>query len=146
RKFDELQEGMGLFAKWIPLDCRVESTTSFDELLRRADESVQEALAWEEFFICDPDASPLPLLDESLIGFEYIEWPARRHSAGVVFSAYRQYFCIDQFKLKIRSTRFKDSLHMEFLFDPDVIPGDYVSRLASQCRILIKSICDNPRA
>jgi amino acid adenylation domain-containing protein len=146
RKFEELKEGIGLFAKWIPLACRIESEASFDELLTSVDRAVQEAHSWEEFFTGDPDSPLFPLSDESLIGFEYVEWPATRRAAGVFFSLYKQDNSVDTFKLKIRSTRFQESLQTEFVFDPDVVPGDYISRLTSQFRVLIESACRNPRA
>jgi amino acid adenylation domain-containing protein len=145
RKFEELQSGLGLFAKWIPVDCQVDRESSFGELLKSVDKSIRDMLVWEEFFTADADSfSAVP--DTSMIGFEYVEWPPIVRCAGVSFSMYKQHICFDRFKLKVRCTRFEQSLETEFLFYPDIIDDDYVHCLARQFQVLVEAACQDPEA
>ena len=50
RTYEELQEALGLFAKTVPVHCRLEEHLRFSEALKQTDGSAREAIEWQEYF------------------------------------------------------------------------------------------------
>ncbi|CUS39187.1 Putative Multi-domain non-ribosomal peptide synthetase (fragment) [Candidatus Nitrospira nitrificans] len=86
RTYEELESGMGLFAKWVPLRCLVDPDKSFQELAAAVATDQHQAREWQEYFMWDsgPDATA-PATTE-LVGFEFETVKPLAHAADVVFS------------------------------------------------------------
>ena len=51
RKYEELADALGLFAKWVPATCELADDYRFDELLQEAKRIISEAQQWQEYFV-----------------------------------------------------------------------------------------------
>jgi len=96
RKFADLQNAMGLYAKYVPiqLDC---DDKSFDEQLRKVSAALYEAEEWQQYF--DPRTSANVVVNSVAFDFEERQSP---YAAGdVSFSVIKQHVCFSPFKLKL---------------------------------------------
>lgn len=152
RTYEELKGALGLFAKYLPLDSRLEENLRFSEHLKQTDESVREAYEWQEYFaweqvgaaagggVATTESSYLPF------AFDFAESPAKHSSAGVSFSVDRQQAYVDKFKVKLSGARRGDALVAQFHYDSNLFTADEIKRLAGQFQQLCASAVDNPEA
>ena len=91
RKYEELQDALGLFAKYLPLQAHIEPELPFSKFLAQIDNSASEAGKWQESFTwsqtessSDSNGAVLPF------GFAYSEIPAKQAYGDVEFSMVRQ--------------------------------------------------------
>ncbi|MCA1568668.1 MAG: condensation domain-containing protein [Acidobacteria bacterium] len=93
RKFEELRDPVGLFAKHLPLRCRFTEQSTFDDVVRQVGGAHAEAYEWQEFFSWEQrgvgatrgegkSAAPV-------FGFEYEEL-ASGECAGLSFAVAEQ--------------------------------------------------------
>lgn len=148
RTYEELQETLGLLAKYLPLRCHLEEDVEFAQLLEETGNSVNEMLEAQEYFsfeaIAQSDngaANPafFPLC------FNYEEL-SKYSLSDISFSIHRQYACIDRFKLKLSCVRDIDTLTTEFHYDSTLTKAEDVKGLAGQFHALLKSIVENSEA
>jgi non-ribosomal peptide synthetase component F len=50
RPYEELERSLGLFAKYLPLNCHFETHSKFSEILSQVNQSVHDAYEWQEYF------------------------------------------------------------------------------------------------
>jgi amino acid adenylation domain-containing protein len=140
RKYEELREGLGLFAKTVPVESRFDEAMKFSEVVAQVDESARHAGEWQEWFVwqdgdrpgVDSDAPPfLP------VGFEYAEWPASFAANGISFSLERQRVHIDRFHLKLDVTRREQALRVELDYRRDLFGAADIELLGGQFRALL---------
>ena len=79
----------GLFAKTLPVHCRLEEQLRFSEVLERTDGSAREAVEWQEYFSFEQ----LPRLDAEIepyrffpLAFEFQDAEANYTEGGTKFS------------------------------------------------------------
>ncbi len=149
RTYEGLVDAVGLFAKTLPLACHLEGHLGFSELLKRTNESVREAIAWQEYFSWEQipgsqtDAGSPPFLP---VGFEFTEDPAKYSAAGVSFSIQKRYACSDRFTLKLSCVQREDSLVTELHYDSRLFRGEDIDRLQREFQTLLESVTTNPDA
>jgi len=61
-------------------------------------------------------------------------------------SIYKQYVCVDRFKVKLCCVHDDDSLITEFHYDSSIFSGEDIKRLAGQFHTLLGSVINNPEA
>jgi len=149
RKYEELKAALGLFAKYLPLRCHSEDNFRFSQVLTQVNESASEIHKWQECFawehISGSDANSVDLKFFPIC-FDFEE-ESGKHSAGdVSFSIYKQYACLERFKIKLSCMRRDDSLITEFHYDSKRLCADDIQRLAGQFHKLIESAINNPEA
>ncbi|MEA2694105.1 MAG: hypothetical protein QOJ16_3492, partial [Acidobacteriota bacterium] len=66
RRYEEIAEAVGLFARFLPLSCRLQAGDRLVDVARRIEEGRQESLLWQEAF----DLAPPPEADD-----ECGRWP-----------------------------------------------------------------------
>jgi amino acid adenylation domain-containing protein len=144
RRYDELKEVPGLFAKSLPLQCHFEEAVPFSQLLKRLDRAVRDVLEWQEYFSWDQipgsinDASLLPAI------FEFDEQPARYSAANVTFAIQRQLICAERFKVKLLGVRRDKLLSAELQYDANLFSAEEMECLAGRFRTLLASAAGNP--
>lgn len=144
RKYEELQEVLGLLAKWLPVSCSLQSSLKFSEFLSKLGENLREADQWQEYFIreettdYDKDTVNLP------IGFEFEEWFDKYRAGDVSFSICQQYICFDRFKLKLSCIQKKESLIAEFNYDTELFDKAAIQCIAEQFQTVVESAASNP--
>ncbi len=106
RKYQELEDALGVFAKTLPIEIVIKADRPFDALLQQAQRSLSEAGKWQESFawnkvegLPDPASLVLPL------EFEYCEAPGKKLYGDVSFSFASASADLERFKLKLVAVR-----------------------------------------
>jgi amino acid adenylation domain-containing protein/non-ribosomal peptide synthase protein (TIGR01720 family) len=153
RIYEQLQQSLGLFAKTVPIRCRLHDELSFWELLAQVDEETKQASKWQAYWSwpgaaendCGTDAraGETPFL---ALGFEFVEASRHYPAAGLTFSLVTQSLCNELFKLKLYCAHWSDdrSLELEFQFDPQFISNDAVLCLVEQFQQLVGGAAASP--
>jgi amino acid adenylation domain-containing protein len=147
RKFDEIENALGLFGKYLPIACHLDGSLRFVDLLEHVDQVARRALKWQECY--NPEhvggSSDDPArLDLQPISYEFDE-PAQAFSAGNIrFSLWKRETCIDWFKVKISCSRDGGSLAARFHYDSRIFAADDVVRLTSQFESLVAQATADP--
>lgn len=142
RKYEELWESFGLFARYLPVRCRFEEGLTFEQIIRRVEESMREAREWQEYAISEADeerdyANPP-------ISFEYLRRSVRR-ADRVAFTILRQHVDFDPSKLKLCCVQTDEALVTTFVYGGGAFPSEAISRLAQQFHTLLESAVNNPK-
>jgi amino acid adenylation domain-containing protein len=149
RTYEGLQEALGLFAKTLPVQIRLEERLRFSEVLERTNGSAREAVEWQEYF----DFEQLPRLDAEIepcrffpVAFEFQDAEAKHTEGDTIFSIQKQYSCFDRFKLKLSCVQRGGLLVAELNYDSSFFCAEDVDRLAQEFRTLLESVCANPES
>lgn len=86
RKYDELESGMGLFAKWMPLRCRIDPDRSFQDLADSVESDQSRAREWQEYLAWESEADAAGAATSELVGFEFESGGPLAHTGDVLFS------------------------------------------------------------
>jgi amino acid adenylation domain-containing protein/thioester reductase-like protein len=149
RKHEELTQALGLLSKYLPLPCYLEDELLFKELLRQVSQSVNDAYEWQEYFTWEEIVG---VNDNSLPStlcpfyFEFAQGSEKFCEVGISFSLYKQYTCIDRFKIKLVCLQQIDSLTTEFHYDSGLYDPEDIKNLSKQFLILLESAVKNPEA
>ena len=149
RNYEELEPALGLIAKYLPINCHLEDNFKFGEILKQIDESIGNAFKWQEAFTWEELAGTTAKNLDSLFFpfcFEFEEKLAQYSVADLSVSIYKQYVCIDPFKVKLSCIRWDDSLIAEFHYDSSLFQVKDVERLARYFQTLLISVAENPEA
>ncbi len=147
RKYEELEQALGLLAKYLPLTGHLDKELKFSETLKQADESVGECYKWQEYFDWD---KVLNLTENNQkpaffpFSFEFSEQPEIYCTNELSFSVCKQYVCFDRFKVKLSCLRQNDSIITEFQYDSALFDVETIERLASQFQTLLESAINHP--
>ncbi len=144
RDYEELHAVMGLFATWLPIKSNLVPDLRFQEVIELISKTLSDAEEWQDYFVPEPIETNNPLAFP--IGFEFKQLPEKSFAAGVSFSLYKQYSCIEPFKVKLTCTRQDDYLDAEFYYDVNYFSADTIQRLAGQFETLLASATENPDA
>ncbi|HBB30690.1 MAG TPA: non-ribosomal peptide synthetase [Cyanobacteria bacterium UBA8803] len=149
RKYEELEQALGLFGKYLPLSCHFKGECGFSEILEQVDKVTKELYKWQEYFDWEKalnltedsrDLAFLPFI------FEFSKQPETYCKNGVFFSVVKQYVCCDRFKIKLSGIRRDDSLVLEFHYDSALFDAAAIHNLASQFQTLLASALAHPEA
>jgi amino acid adenylation domain-containing protein len=170
RNYEELEDALGLFAKYLPLRCQLEDGLSFEPVAKRTATAISDLEKWQDCFNREQlvghthDAAErnddvehnghaernddaerngdASSLPFTRLYFEWTEQPTRRACSGLSFSILKQSVCHDRFELKLAFVRNVEGLLAEFHFDSNLYAEDDVQRLAGQFQILVESVLD----
>lgn len=140
-EYEPLHNVLGLLATWLPIKIHVVPDLRFTEALELVKKATGDAEEWQDYFCCNDDRITSP------IGFEWVEWPEKwSSSAGVSFSLYEQYICIEPFKVKLTCIFNNNSLSLDVHYDTHLFSADAIQRLSRQLQTLLTNAIDNPDA
>lgn len=143
REYEELQNTLGLIAKYLPISHRLTPDLSFEEVIEQVRQDTQNAYEWQEYFVWEQIDS---LSEGLLILFEWVELPEKRYLNDVSFSVYKQYTCIDKFKLKLSGFVKDDFVNIRVDFDKNLFTSAAIALLAEQFQTLVASAIANPKS
>jgi amino acid adenylation domain-containing protein len=145
RVYEEMREAVGLYEKWLPVQCPFARDFHFREILQQTDKAVKEVHEWQEYFSPEHDAgaSAVPTATAGAIGFAFEEWPTAHSAGGVRFSLITQYSCTERFKLKLSCVQRSDSLNLEFHYDPAFFAAGAIRSIGEQLTTLLKTVLLN---
>ncbi|MBZ5723308.1 MAG: amino acid adenylation domain-containing protein [Acidobacteriia bacterium] len=145
RKYEELEDALGLFAKYVPLQTSIEPELSFIEILRQVSSAIAEAHQWQESFAWSQIESSAdsggPMLP---VTFDYAELGGKQQYGDLWFRVQEQRVCSDRFKLKLSAVRNDSGLTLEFHYDAARFDRDAIERLASYFQTLLAAALDQP--
>lgn len=144
RSEEELQEMLGLFAKYVPVDCHLQANLKFSEALEQITLAQNQAYEWQDCFNWElvSGFDDIPFLP---FCFEFIEQQSEILSTNAVnFSLLQQYVCFDKFKVKLSFIRTQNSLQAEWHYDSELFLREDIELLSGQFSNLLESVINHP--
>jgi len=149
RKYEELADVPGLFAKYLPLRCHLEEALRFEQVLKQTDEQRSEIERWQEWFSWSQNNTSLEQNKETLftpLCFDFKETSGKYSAGEVLFSVDRYYVCIDRFIVKLSCNEKEDFLTTQFHYDANACREEDMALLAMQFETLLESVVTTPEA
>ncbi len=139
RRYPELQEALGLMARYLPVELGATGGAPLAALADLAGRTLGEHRDWQESH--EPAASAASYLAYC---FEYVEAWEPEESAGVSFAAEREWACGERFDLKLACVRRGGALSAELHYDGTRFERAEVERLAERWRTLLADALSHP--
>jgi amino acid adenylation domain-containing protein/FkbM family methyltransferase len=141
RKFEELQEAPGLFARHLPLQAPAAPEEPFVQALGRMAASMSELAKRQEYFSWE-ETSKSPLFPDW--AFELLEPRAEQPAPGLSFVIDRVRVHVDRFKLKLSCLRLPDHLIAELHYDASLFKKEDVERFLGWYAALLRDAVERP--
>jgi amino acid adenylation domain-containing protein/FkbM family methyltransferase len=148
RNYEELEEVLGPFEKYLPVRARVMGEKNFRTLSREIDEvlrtatTFQESFAWEFLNNSSDDARQLI----APLSFAFEPQPEKHDTGSISFSLTKRYACTDRFKLKLCCVQHDEQLFTEFYYDPDLLSNETIHTVSGYFHRLLQSVAETPDA
>ncbi len=148
RKFEELHDALGLFARHLPVHTTLDAALSLTELARQLHEQIDELAKWQEYF--DGNASAATQSDEGAMHFpfcfEYTR-PLGEYNAGdVTFAVESCSSGFDRYQIKLIGQPQAKTLAIALDYDANLFPRAAIVRLADQYGALLAHALEMPDA
>jgi amino acid adenylation domain-containing protein len=153
RIYQEMQDALGLYAKWPRVQFHVDANSSFAEVLEQTDKMLAHATEWQEYYFAQDFAPDFTQDNEGVtlsdaaqqdIGFEFFEWPAAREVGGTRFTLLKQHSVTERLKLKLGCVSAPRFAALQFDYDPSVYTAEETERLADRFLTLLDSLLQDP--
>ena len=147
RKYQELKNALGLLTNYLPIHSHLEENLHFKELLKKVKETLslghkwQEYFSWEQFVYKNGNGVEPPFLP---FCFDFQEQLANCVVGNVLFSLYKQYTCVDRFKVKLSGVRLDECLLLEFHYDSNLFTLKNIKIISEQYLTLLESAIAYP--
>jgi amino acid adenylation domain-containing protein/non-ribosomal peptide synthase protein (TIGR01720 family) len=148
RNYDELKPAIGLLAKYIPVDVSLNEDDKFAEILKQLGKTIQEVYQWQESFSWEELARGEKSQEVTFLPFAFdLNSQSTKYFAGdVSFSIYKQYSCIEKFKVKLSCQEQDGLLLAELHYDANLFDREDIESLALQLQTLLSAAIHNPSA
>ncbi|HEU4873374.1 MAG TPA: condensation domain-containing protein, partial [Pyrinomonadaceae bacterium] len=111
RRVKHLKSAFGLFAKYLPVPCRLAGTYRFSKIVRQLKDSVRTIAAQQDYLTPEDSYA-------SWIGFDFESLQDTSESNGVSFSISQLYSCVECLKLRLSVQEANDRLRFDLHYDP----------------------------
>ncbi len=139
RKFADLQNALGLYAKYLPIRLGCEDK-SFDEHLRRVTAALNEAEELQESF--DPCSSANTISDS--VAFDFEENQLGDAAGPVSFTVIKRHVYFSPFKLKLSCVRSGGEISAELQYNKQVFERATVEQIAGYFQRFLSAVLQNP--
>ncbi|MEP7010062.1 MAG: amino acid adenylation domain-containing protein, partial [Acidobacteriota bacterium] len=144
RKFEELEQGLGMFASYLPISTRIRPEEGFDRFAARVARHVAEVQGWQECFpweegTAGSDRAAAP------IGFDFSQRTGERRAGTVLFSVRHWFVNIGYCKLRLSVSRSASGLDLELHYAPQLFARATIERLLERYETLIAGLLETPR-
>ncbi|OUL18944.1 hypothetical protein BV372_33785 [Nostoc sp. T09] len=149
RKYSEIKEALGLFTKYLPVQGNLSNNLSFIQVLQQLDAVVNQSSQWQESFSWEEIIDTSNNQNELIfcpIAFDFEEAINKYTEKDIPFSIYKQYICIERFKVKLTCRLQDNSIITDLYYDSHQFNIEDIERLREQFHQLVKSIIHNPEA
>jgi amino acid adenylation domain-containing protein/FkbM family methyltransferase len=146
RTYEELQEALGLYGKYLPIKTRLTGNLRFHEVLERVHKSLSEIGEWQEYLATDDLIEQSSSEKASLIGFDYQSCGGPFRAAGVEFALTHVESITECFKLRLSGVDINGSLNLRLHYDRDLYGAETALRLAAELAELFRSVTHKPKA
>ena len=147
RKYSELKEALGLFTKYLPVQGNLSDNLSFIQVLQQLDAVIHQSSEWQESFNWEEIRGGSNNQDELIfcpIGFDFEETIPKYTEDNISFSIYKQYSCIERFKVKVSCRNQDKSIITDLHYDSYQFDRKDIERLLEQFNQLLTSVIQNP--
>jgi amino acid adenylation domain-containing protein len=145
RRAESSRGAIGPYARFCPIQSQLEPDYQFAEMLEMVELSIR-SVEMRLDHILQQDINPKKATADrsraassGAISFEYEEWPGAERAGSVKFSYWKQYCCIDRFKLKLSAFRKAEGLTIEFQYDPSIYTRKSVELIRERYLRLVES-------
>ncbi|WP_071189200.1 non-ribosomal peptide synthetase [Trichormus sp. NMC-1] len=149
RNYDELKSSLGLFAKYLPLNCQLEDEKCFCDILNLVKEitskmsDYQETFTWKTAGNNQSQEIEKPFFP---FCFEFIETPEKHISGEISLSLYQHRVDLEPFEVKLAGVcGFNEQLKVEFHYDSNLFTKANIENIADQFATLLASSVENPQ-
>jgi len=142
RRAEEVEDALGLFAKYLPITCHLEEGLRFGELIELINKSLETARNWQEYFSWEQlvDSSGAELRPSFTPFCFETETPLQTFLAGdVSFAIFRQFACLNRFKIKLSYAHRPDGLVVTFHYDSQLFRSEDIRSLIGQYQTLLEN-------
>ncbi|HEY9853556.1 MAG TPA: amino acid adenylation domain-containing protein [Leptolyngbyaceae cyanobacterium] len=147
RNYEELASAIGNLAKYLPLRFHLGDGDKFSQVLQQNQKIQAEAAKWQNSFAWE---YVVPGKEKAIafcpFSFEFELTPNSENFSNPSFSIYKQYACLDRFKVKLVCLYQEDSLNLEIHYDASLFSAEDIAQLAEQYQILLQSALSKPDA
>ncbi|HEU4597502.1 MAG TPA: amino acid adenylation domain-containing protein [Pyrinomonadaceae bacterium] len=149
RVYEEMAEGMGLYARWPLIRPIFEADYKFNEILEQVNEAFGSANEWQEYYCWEQlrgAANDAGAADALSFGFASEQETPAQNFAGLVCTLRQTRARTERFKLLLSCAHGDGSLSLEFQYDPALYSAQAVERLASYFETLLRGVAQNRHA
>src|ERR1044071_4254993 len=145
RVFEEMNEGLGLYARWPFVQLRLQEDFTFTEVLENAGRALagiadlQEYFSWELF---DDGGETINSRLAQAIGFDFHDWIGE---PGLTTSVVNFYSCTDTFKLRLSSLKTEHSFIFGFHADRRFYSPEALNLISERFEALLASVLEDDR-
>jgi amino acid adenylation domain-containing protein len=156
RPYEELKAAVGLLAKYLPINCRLEADMSFAKAWGLIQDALDEALEWQEFYAWQgmrvgavesaaQDQDKIEQETEFLpFAFELYDAIPDFCAGDLVFRISNRRACIDRFKVKLSCFELNEEVVAELEYDSALHTSDELALLAERFLTLVASAAADP--
>ena len=136
RKYEEMQNGVGQYMTWLPVNGQLSAKLTFDEVLSRLQATLLANAKHQEHF--NPELLRKEESGQKLpIGFSSEEWPTNYNAGDLKFTVLSLYGCTAPLKLHLQCWEQAKALRLEFWYARQYYSEELVKRLAEQYQTLL---------
>lgn len=146
RQYEELSSALGLLTKYLPLHCHLSENSQLKDILNHNNKSIVEIYEWQDSFNWELIKNINNNVSYCSFSFESDLQPASYSNADITCSIYKQYICIDRFKVKCSSWYKNDELIVNFYYDSHLFSAETIKSLAGKFETLLQSTVNQPSA
>jgi amino acid adenylation domain-containing protein len=145
RRFEELNEVVGLLSRTVPVQAQFDEGQKFSELVRRAGETLNEYQALQEYFVPPGDGEGFTAEGALPAAFEYADWPTPAMVGGVTLSLIQKHIHRDRFRIRLSCLRQQSgALVLEVEYDRNSVGEEEARLLAGQLLTLAREAAAAP--
>jgi amino acid adenylation domain-containing protein/non-ribosomal peptide synthase protein (TIGR01720 family) len=147
RKYAELEEILGLFAKYLPLQSNFSENSLFSDVLSQINQHIQKLEEWADSFSWEQvKAAHNQNISSSFFPFcfDFEVQKQQYYADNICFLIEEQYSCIEKFKVKCSCFEQSDCLNIEFHYDSNLFDAEDMKCLAGEFETLLQNICNQP--
>jgi amino acid adenylation domain-containing protein/non-ribosomal peptide synthase protein (TIGR01720 family)/FkbM family methyltransferase len=136
RRYEGLNEALGLFARYIPIYANLDPRASFVQIVEQCEEAMREVGPWQDYFTLPAIAAGQRAF---AFAFEYSSDLPTLNPAGVRFSALTEQVYTEPFKLKLNCRDSGTQYLLEVQYDAGKIERAEAERLGRGYVQLVRS-------
>ncbi len=146
RSYEELEQGIGLFAKYLPNKIELNEEVSFLEILELNQLNNSENKKWQDYFTWDNFQEKDKNINETILsyGFEWDESISENRVNNVSFSLSNKTSVTEPFKLKLIVQNKDNYLNLFLAYNEHSFNSKMIKKLCNQYKILLQSIIIKP--
>ncbi len=144
RTYEELASSMGLFAKWVPLRCRVDPDDTYQDLAASVAAEQARVREWQEYFLWDGKPEETGLASTELVGFEYRTMVPLTSTGGVTFAFKSSAIWLEPLKLTLTCVKQGAAMQLSLQTDLGRIHGVALPILREALTTLLSVAASKP--